>query len=298
MWAIDRCFLTYSVMVLAVSIGGMAVGGAHSASFRPWSFVALHACIGVMAVAMHRVCPGRGDAIGMPEGPSRLVLGVRTAVALVAVISAFMALAWLLPGVHAEPFEWVWIEADRRWFGADTSVALAGLPPWFVEILQWVYASFYLLPLAAALVAARCSGERAFFHVITLTAGGFLLSYLGYLLWPTLPPFRYFEYPQPIEGVWMAATIHAGIDAAEGFKVNCFPSGHTMMSVIACFGVVKYARRWAPAFFVVTALLVFSTVALRYHYSVDVLAGLVGAVLAWVLIGFARRGAGEFSLTS
>ena len=50
--------------------------------------------------------------------------------------------------MHPEPYEWQWIGLDRTLFGLDPTIALAGtIAPWFAEILQWVYASFYLMPI-------------------------------------------------------------------------------------------------------------------------------------------------------
>ena len=62
---------------------------------------------------------------------------------------------------------------------------------------------------------------------------------------------------------------------------DCFPSGHTELTILACWGSRLVSKRLFRIYLFYTPALIFATVYLRYHYSVDVLAG---AVLASVLI--------------
>jgi membrane-associated phospholipid phosphatase len=54
------------------------------------------------------------------------------------------------------------------------------------------------------------------------------------------------------------------------------------MTLIAWWGAARLSRRWSRIYAAYTAVMVFSTVYLRYHYTVDLLAGalLAAAVLA------------------
>jgi membrane-associated phospholipid phosphatase len=113
---------------------------------------------------------------------------------------------------------------------------------------------------------------------MTILVFCFLCSYLGYLLFPTLPPYRFLDHGGELQGLWLAGTLHGWIDAAEANRWDCFPSGHTMLSVVSLILVWRWARRAVLPIALLVALLIFSTMALRYHWSWDVLAG---ALLAW-----------------
>ena len=198
--------------------------------------------------------------------------------ALMAMPVIFSSIGLVLPAIHPEPFEWTWLAADRALFGGDPTIALQGLltPP-LTELLQWVYAAFYLLPIAVVLVSAVRRDGRGFDRSLVTITFCFMFSYLGYLLWPTLPPFRFLEHT-PLQGLWLGDALHSWIDQAELNHWDCFPSGHTMLSIVALILAWRHVRALFWPLLPIVALLVFSTVALRYHYVCDVLAGLLAVV--------------------
>ena len=110
----------------------------------------------------------------------------------------------------------------------------------------------------------------------------FLSSYIGYILMPARYPFYVLHDPVPLEGLFAAEALWGLlIDTLEINKFDAFPSGHTEVSLIVLFYALRYSR---PAFcilFPVISLLLFSTVYLRYHYVVDLVAG---ALLAAVVV--------------
>jgi membrane-associated phospholipid phosphatase len=71
---------------------------------------------------------------------------------------------------------------------------------------------------------------------------------------------------------------------------DCFPSGHTELTILACWLSRSISNRLFRAYFLYTLCIVFATVYLRYHYTVDLLAGVVVA-LALILAapGLYRR---------
>ena len=194
---------------------------------------------------------------------------------------SFTAIGMILPSINPEPWEWVWLATDRAAFGFDPTVRVqALLVPWLVELLQLCYAMFYLVPIAAVLVSGRVGGPERFARALVTIVLGFQISYIGYLIWPTLPPYRFLDHGPELEGLWLALPLRELLDAAEANRWDCFPSGHTMLSVLPTVIVWRYARTAFPAFLVIATIIVFSTVALRYHYVVDVAAGLLGVPLA------------------
>ncbi len=256
----ERIWAFYLTLVIVIDLA-FGVGRGHG---EPALHAGLHLVLLAVACALPR-------QFRRPL-PLAIARGCFTTVALVTV---FSSLAWILPALHPEPFEWDWIAFDRSLFGVDPTVALQPLlVPVVVEVLQLCYAMFYFVPMVVVAAAARRGGLVAYDRCLALVAFGFLFSYLGYLLWPTLPPYRFLWHERAIEGVWLAADLHAGLESAELHRWNCFPSGHTMLSVLSLVLAWRHARSTFWWLLPGVVLLVFSTVALRYHYVVDVIAGL------------------------
>lgn len=250
------------------------------------AFVTYAACVSVL-ILVARALDER-----VPAG---LALGVHAAVLAIAcllpVVGAFGRCCWslmaamglptvfsavglVLPALHPQPFEWRCIACDRWLFGCDPGVRMqAWLTPLAVEALQLAYATFYFLPVVVAVALAWRRRWREFEVVVGTVAVGFLLSYLGYYLFPTLPPYRYLDYGGDLVGLGFAQEVRRALDVLEANRFDCMPSGHTMMTLVT----LELARRYTPRVFwlllPVGALLVLATVALRYHYVVDLMAG-------------------------
>lgn len=264
---IERVWLTYLGCVLL--IGALTPGGgaaAHSAQRA----ALLHGGLAALVLGLARLARRRGPDAARP---------LRAMLALGGLPAVFSALCWLLPGVHPEPFEYRWLALDRAVFGGDVARLVDGwLAPWLVEGLQLVYASFYGLAIAAVLGAGLGAGRAAFDRAMLQVVGGFLASYLGYLLVPTLAPKLVLAHPAPPAGLWLTPLLQRTIDAGELNPWDCFPSGHTMLTIVALVSLWRWNRRWFRWLVGPGVLLILSTVLLRYHWVIDVVAGITMAV--------------------
>lgn len=202
----------------------------------------------------------------------------RAALAVCGLPAVFTGLCWVLPWAHPEPYEYVFLALDRALLGVDAALASARLPALIVEGLQLIYAAFYGICIAAALLAGRGSGRAAFDRAVLWLVGGFLCSYLGYLLVPTLGPNVVLAHEELLRGVWLLPTLRAWTDAGEANPWDCFPSGHTMLAITSLLILWRWHRRAFWWFLVPCLLLIASTVLLHYHWLADVAAG---AALAW-----------------
>ncbi len=262
----ERIWFTYLATVVAIAL---LIPGGGSGTHGVGTFVAVHAAVAAVVAWSRWLAVRRGH-----DAPRVL----RAALAVIGLPVVFSSLCWLLPGVHPEPFEYTWLHLDRLWFGADAGLAVDQLPPWAVEVLQVVYASFYGICIASGLGAGRGSGRAAFDRAVLLLVGGFLASYLGYLLVPTLAPKVVLAFEHEVTGAWLTPHLRASIDGGELNPWDCFPSGHTMMTLTSLLIVWRWHRTWFRWLLVPGLLLIVSTVLLRYHWTIDVVAG---ALLAW-----------------
>ncbi|MEZ5990643.1 MAG: phosphatase PAP2 family protein [Planctomycetota bacterium] len=203
--------------------------------------------------------------------------------ALVLVPTAFTTLGTWLPDVVPEPFEWRLIPANAAVGGEAVQGFFASPPPWLVETCQVCYATFYLLPLALALCFGLERRWGAVRHTTVLIPGGFLLSYLGYLCWPTLPPYRFLSYPAELAGGPGFRWLNPLLYEAEALRQDCMPSGHTMMTLLAFLLAWRYSRRQLLWLGPIGGFLILGTLVLRYHWWIDLCAALPFTALAWVL---------------
>lgn len=261
--ALRRAWVTYSICVLAIALGARFVDSRVSVG----AFCALH--VGWLALVV---------LLPVDRRTSRLAW---TLVVLIGLPGAFSAAGLVLPALHPQPFEWRCIAFDRWLFGTDPTVVLqARLSPVLVEVLQWAYASFYFLPIALLVTLLGQRRWREYDATLCAVAVGFLLSYLAYYLVPTLPPYLYLDHGGELVGMGAAEKVRALLDRLEANRFDCMPSGHTMLTLMTLWLARCQTPRLALALVPIGIALIVATVALRYHYVVDVVAGALLAPLA------------------
>lgn len=200
---------------------------------------------------------------------------------------AFREMHYLIPQVHPfddNRFDLILSGLDRRWFGDVDRFFLSGWPPLVVDLLHLCYWFYFASPLilgGVLYVRKEWNHLRESLAVVLL---GLLSSYLGYFLVPAIGPHHFF-HPRPVQlnGWILGERLHAAILAAEWRMPDAFPSGHALLSLIV---IVMSWRLHRPTFRIVVAPslgCVLATMALRYHYVVDVAASL--AILPCVVTG-------------
>ena len=113
-------------------------------------------------------------------------------------------------------------------------------------------------------------------------------NFIWYALVPIRSPFLIVEtgeaagtslaYDFELYGLWFAESLRENLLAASTMRHDCFPSGHTMMTITSLLITWRWCRRAFWWLLVPCLLLIASTVLLRYHWATDVV---VGALLAW-----------------
>ncbi len=182
-----------------------------------------------------------------------------------------------------------WLIAADRWlFGVDVTVWLERfVRPGLTDLLYLCYASYYFFALTLGAVLWRKSPAAARRYIFTLSVCYFV-SYVGYFLVPALGPRFALASLQtlPLEATPLSRAISVTINQLERTKFDVFPSGHTMIAAAVLLVAWKRERRAFWALFPVGVGLIVSTVYCRYHYVVDVLAGLA---LAFAVVPIADR---------
>src|SRR5450432_3608214 len=153
--------------------------------------------------------------------------------------------------------------------------------PAFTEFLQIVYTLFLPAVLLIAWLLWKKGRYAEYQYYAFLIVLGFLASYAGYMAVPARGPRFLLKHLQniPLRGLWLFQVMQNGLDRLESAHYDCFPSGHTELTILAWWGSRMVSKGWFRIYFAYTPCIIFATVYLRYHYTVDLLAGMVTAAV-------------------
>ena len=188
-----------------------------------------------------------------------------------------MAIDYALLGVH-----------PTVWFERFTV-------PWVTEYMQLAYVMFYFLPFILCAPLYRQGQFLAFRVSLCALLLSYYVSYLLYFLTPARGPRFYLaEYHTlPLAGLWLTTPLQGILDALEGVQRDAFPSGHTAIAIVVLVMATRYQRRLFYPLLGITVSLMISTVYLRYHYAIDVIAGVLLAILCLGVTFWLYREHGE-----
>jgi membrane-associated phospholipid phosphatase len=227
-------------------------------------------------------------------GPSKMGFHLSVIATVIAVLLIYSSLGELIAGIHTTTFDARLIAIDHAIFGVHPTVWLERFSnPLLTGLLQFAYISYYFIfPLLSVVLIARGGGfgefEEALFGILLC----FYLSYVGYLLVPAIGPRFTLSHLQTsnLQVFPFIETIQNALNALENNKTDAFPSGHTAVSLMTLYYAWKEGEKklFAGLIPVVTALII-STVYLRYHYVIDVIAGIALTGLTIVLAPGLRR---------
>jgi membrane-associated phospholipid phosphatase len=109
---------------------------------------------------------------------------------------------------------------------------------------------------------------------------GYYLSFIGYIFFPAIGPRFTLSHLQtvPLEGGFFSDLVRDLLNAIEHNKRDCMPSGHTQIALMVLFLARRYEKTIFYFFLPVVCGLILSTVYLRYHYVIDLIAGTALAI--------------------
>ena len=197
--------------------------------------------------------------------------------------------------VDAELIEW-----DQRLFGFQASVAIQRFvsPP----LTAWMEFAYFFhilnIPVVACFIYLKRSRER----FRELMSGVLVVTFfglIGYLLVPAIGPLYTLRDQYTVPLSVPLDVVNRQIDFMDYARIkrDVFPSLHVGISFVVWLYAYRNSRR---LFWILTPLvlsLFVSTVYLRYHYLIDVIAGLVLAPLCFLLSNWLFKKWGEIRMS-
>jgi membrane-associated phospholipid phosphatase len=149
-----------------------------------------------------------------------------------------------------------------------------GRPDWLTDAASLAYASYYLLPVGAALALWMARRKQEFDRFVFALSVVLLASYAAYFIAPAAGP----RVPDAIAqaelgGGRVSALLRAFLRVAEHNRFDAFPSGHTAVSLAFLAAAWPAFPRLRALFALAVAAIIFATVYLSLHYATDVIAG-------------------------
>lgn len=175
---------------------------------------------------------------------------------------------------------------DRALFGVNPSLWMERFArPAITEVMQLAYLAYYLLPFVLLGTLYQRGQTAAFDRCLVALLLSHYLAFVGYLTVPALGPRFHLagQYRTDLPGLLLAEPTRNLLDALEGIKRDAFPSGHTSAILITAFYGARFTPELIPWLLPTAGLMILSTLYLRYHYAVDVLAGGLLAALCVLL---------------
>lgn len=222
---------------------------------------------------------------------TRLLIGLHRWYLYPIVLFVFKELYFMIRPIHPVDYDQLLISIDHWIFGVNPTEWLFRIasPP-LTELLQISYSSYYILFLILGIEIYRRHTLKSFDKAGFMIVYGFYLSYLGYFLLPAVGPrFTLHDFQsisRDLPGLFFTEPLRAFVNFGESIPAHVpnpvdlvqrdvFPSGHTQLSLVVVYlGFhFKIRSRWILLGF--ASLLIVGTVYLRYHYVIDVLAGIV-----------------------
>jgi len=154
--------------------------------------------------------------------------------------------------------------------------------PWLNDVMHLSYCTYYVFPLVVGVAMWRASHQRAR-RFIFAVALAFYVSYVGYFLVPARGP-RFAQehlYTVSTRTTPISRAIYDTLNEAEKTKDDVFPSGHNIITAVCLIGAWQFRRRIFWSLLPVAIMLAISTVYCRFHYVIDVVAGVA---LAFVTV--------------
>ncbi len=191
----------------------------------------------------------------------------------------FDSLGDLIPRLRPHYFDDLLIKIDYAIFGVHPTLWMERLiHTRLTTALQFAYISYYPMSIALAVVLfvrkKREEFDTAVFGIILC----FYLSYIGYILFPAVGPRFTLAHLQTtgLQASPLTAAIQNTLNGLEHNKTDAFPSGHTAVALMTLYYAWKSGEKtFAGILLPFVSGLIFATVYLRYHYVIDVIAGVL-----------------------
>lgn len=176
----------------------------------------------------------------------------------------------------------------NRWdvvlFGVEPTLwAQRFFSPVATDLMSISYALYFFEPLFIMFLLTLWDRRAEFRHLALCLTIVFILGFIGYILLPCSPPRYFIEHmytdPHRLYGLFLFDWLQGTWDGLSVISGGAFPSLHVGISMVALIYTYRFRainRTCRMLFHIYLPLVVslwFSTVYLRHHWVIDIVAG-------------------------
>jgi len=206
---------------------------------------------------------------------------------------------YYIPMVNPHLYDLILIDWDLALFGVNpTEWMYQFATPALTEFFQFSYMLYFFMPLAHGVELYLRREDKKLGEFSRIILFTFYLSYLTYFLMPAIGPrffiHDYFTMNAELPGLWLTEFFREVVNSGGGIPIgttdpanfanrDCMPSAHTMVTLMNMIVVFRNKSMFRYLILFFGTVLIISTVYLRYHYAIDVIAGAVLGLLSLYL---------------
>lgn len=212
------------------------------------------------------------------------------------VLYCFKQVYHIIQGMNLPLIDLTLIKIDYSLFGVNPTEWMMNFAnPFVTEVLQVIYFYYYLLFIFFFLefYLKRNSDEYKFSMFLIFI--GFYISYIFYLIFPAAGPrffiHDFFSISKELSGILLTEPSRIFLNFGESIPAgvsnpilhvqkDAMPSAHVSMAFLVLYLSWKFKTKSVWFYLPYFVLMAVSTIYLRYHYVVDVLAGVIVGLLA------------------
>jgi membrane-associated phospholipid phosphatase len=203
------------------------------------------------------------------------------------------------------------MRADAYIFGGQPTILLQHyINPWMVDFLMFMY-SLFVLPYVFLIYLFQKKESELFSKLILSQIIASMVALICFIYLPARGPRFVFDQANcsmyenaphftsrlrgvPIQALYRTTGYeslfdlqHDAWNKLERVKTDCMPSMHAALYLICIFFVIRYGRimkwrRLAAGFWIISgAFMLFGLVYLRYHWVMDIIAGIFVALCSF-----------------
>lgn len=184
-----------------------------------------------------------------------------------------------------KPFDPYLVRFEELIFTIQPSLEFSKLIPsqWFSELMHFGYFSYYLIIFGVPFLyylQVRDKFERTMFIIML----SFSFYYIIFFLLPSIGPQFYFNanLSSVPEGFLFEKIMNVIIDMAET-PTGAFPSSHVGVAIIIVILTFKDFRKHLTYLIPIVIILILSTVYIKAHYVIDIIAGFITGMLFYFI---------------
>lgn len=266
----DWICLTYLGALFVATLGG---SGPRRVAALTYLGLDLALFLGCLVLARTRRLPERGAAVAYRVG------------IFVAVFGSFAHLHYVLPSARRWLVDAQLVALDRALFGVEPALAFDRyVTPAMTEWFSFFYFSYFFL-LAVHVFPSMLFARRVdLLSELSLgLVGLFCVGQLLYLAVPGFGPYQHLasSFEHELEGPTWWRLVRLTVDSGEvSARTDIFPSLHTAAPTYLALFAFRHRARFPfrfswPVLAFFASQIVVSTMYLRWHYLIDVVAGLL-----------------------